>query len=400
MLHSVTRLSPTTAQDRVAAWWCHVFPVLALALILIPIIGENFRRTLWPVVFAVDGLAIALAVITLSLTPILFVFLLTGRRASWIMDMPASTAELPQMLIVIVAFAVFFMAASLLAPKGFREWTAKGNRATGTRSRTWARWARHFRSCCWRWSASLAARRPDAGVCGRRFAGGVDVGGARVQSRRAGAAALISVLVVEHLWHGLQFALSNGALRWRGIRICPAVPRVSIFCSSAFGEAHVTVGRRGLSLPLHFLLIYRGVLYLNPDFAYKGLIPPALPCLAGLVRLVLTVPKESPTRNTLFALFGGVSLFFITFIFPIQYERHWLTIGWALEGAALVWLFRRVPHPGLRLIGVALLVTSFVRLSLNPWVITEYGTDRDADLELVFTHCGIVAVCLMAAARC
>jgi hypothetical protein len=108
-----------------------------------------------------------------------------------------------------------------------------------------------------------------------------------------------------------------------------------------------------LSLPLHFFLIYRTVLLANPELAYKGLIPAALaiPCLAAFTRLLLTVPKESPARNTLLALFGGVSLFFITFIFPVQYERHWITLGWALEGLALVWLFRRVPHPGLRVVG-------------------------------------------------
>jgi uncharacterized membrane protein len=156
-----------------------------------------------------------------------------------------------------------------------------------------------------------------------------------------------------------------------------------------------------LSLPLHFLLIYRSVVFVNPDFAYKGLIPAvfALPCLAGLTRLVLTLPKDLPTRNTLFALFGGVSLLFLTLIFPIQYERHWLTIGWALEGAALVWLFRRVPHPGLRLVGVALLVTSFVRLSLNPWLITEYGRTGTPIWNWYLYTYGIVALCLIAAAR-
>ena len=32
---------------------------------------------------------------------------------------------------------------------------------------------------------------------------------------------------------------------------------------------------------------------------------------------------------------------------PLQLEKQWITIGWALEGAALVWLFRRIPHRGL-----------------------------------------------------
>ena len=60
------------------------------------------------------------------------------------------------------------------------------------------------------------------------------------------------------------------------------------------------------------------------------------------------------------AWFGGVALFFITLIFPIQFDRQWITIGWALEGAALLWLFHRIPHNGLKFTGIALLIASFV----------------------------------------
>ena len=144
----------TATRDRPTPRWCHVFPVLALVLVLIPIIKETeLSWMLWPVVFAVDGLAIALAVITLSLTPILFVFLLSGLvAASWIMDMPASTAELPQMLIVIVAFAVFFMAAALLAGrKVFATVDAAGKPRDRETFANVGALSATFRSCCWRW---------------------------------------------------------------------------------------------------------------------------------------------------------------------------------------------------------------------------------------------------------
>ena len=55
--------------------------------------------------------------------------------------------------------------------------------------------------------------------------------------------------------------------------------------------------------------------------------------------------------HALLAWFGAATLFFVTLIFPIQFERQWITLGWALEGAAVLWLFQRVPHPGLRLAG-------------------------------------------------
>jgi uncharacterized membrane protein len=407
ILHSVV---PVLAErrrgtDKLPAW-SHVFPVLALVLVLIPIFKETeLSWMLWPVVFAVDGLAIVLAVITLSLTPILFVFLLTGLvAASWIMDMPASTAELPQMLIVIAGFAVFFMASSLLASRNvFARAGASGKpRDSETFANVGALSATLPFMLLALVSVKLKLATPTPVFAVAAFLVAVMLGLVRAFKVDAFApAALVSVLLLEHVWHGLHFSLIevNTAVGWySGFAL--------LFLAFPFVFQRQMQQRTlpwivaALSLPLHFFLIYRTALSANPDFDYKGLIPAvmALPCLAGLTRLVLTLPKELPTRNTLLALFGGASLFFITFIFPIQFERHWLTIGWALEGAALIWWFRRVPHPGLRLIGVALLVTSFVRLALNPWVITEYGRTGTPIWNWYLYTYGIVALCLMVGA--
>jgi uncharacterized membrane protein len=128
-----------------------------------------------------------------------------------------------------------------------------------------------------------------------------------------------------------------------------------------------------LAAPLHFFLIYRLLRSAYPT-GMPGLIPAAfaIPSLLGLIVLLQRTPAKSATRNAQLALFGGATLFFITLIFPIQFERQWITVGWALEGAALCWLFLRVPHPGLRLAGVALLVVAFTRLALNPAVLTYH----------------------------
>ena len=102
---------------------------------------------------------------------------------------------------------------------------------------------------------------------------------------------------------------------------------------------------------------------------------------------------------TQLALFGGSALFFITLIFPIQYERQWLTIAWALEGAALCWLFHRVPHPGLRLTGVALLAIAFVRLGLNPAVLSYHARSTHPILNWYLYTYGLVTLSLFAGAR-
>jgi hypothetical protein len=59
---------------------------------------------------------------------------------------------------------------------------------------------------------------------------------------------------------------------------------------------------------------------------------------------------------------GGFAVWFATLIFPFQFDREWLTIAWALEAAALCWLFTRLPHDGLRLAGFGLAAVAFVRV--------------------------------------
>jgi uncharacterized membrane protein len=66
------------------------------------------------------------------------------------------------------------------------------------------------------------------------------------------------------------------------------------------------------------------------------------------------------------ALVGGAALAFITVAIPLQLRHQWITIGWALEAAALAWLYTRVRHRGLIGAAAALFGAVFVRLALNP----------------------------------
>lgn len=94
--------------------------------------------------------------------------------------------------------------------------------------------------------------------------------------------------------------------------------------------------------------------------------------LAQLLRFERERAKAERSREELarLALVAGAALGFITVAIPLQLEKNWITIGWAMEGAALAWLYGRVPHKGLLLFGAALMVAVFVRLALNPAVLT------------------------------
>jgi hypothetical protein len=98
-----------------------------------------------------------------------------------------------------------------------------------------------------------------------------------------------------------------------------------------------------------------------------------VPVIEGLVTVVLLralLKLEPPGQRDLgrLALVAGAALAFVTVAIPLQLAHQWITIGWALEGAALAWLYRRIPHRGLLLAAGALMSTVFVRLALNPEV--------------------------------
>jgi len=107
--------------------------------------------------------------------------------------------------------------------------------------------------------------------------------------------------------------------------------------------------------------------------SYIGILPvlQAVLMAALLTRLLGMEPPGRRASGRL-ALVAGAALAFITVAIPLQFENEWITIGWALEGAALAWLFTRIPHRGLYGTSIGLLTAVFVRLALNPAML-EYA---------------------------
>jgi uncharacterized membrane protein len=100
----------------------------------------------------------------------------------------------------------------------------------------------------------------------------------------------------------------------------------------------------------------------------------AVPVFAGAVMALLLrqlLRMESVGERDLgrLALVAGSALAFVTVAIPLQLRQQWITIGWAVEGAALAWLYRRIPHRGLLYAALGLLSAVFVRLAMNPEVL-------------------------------
>ena len=100
-----------------------------------------------------------------------------------------------------------------------------------------------------------------------------------------------------------------------------------------------------------------------------------LPVFQGLLmgllvlRLLDIEPRAARSLGRL-ALVAGTALAFATVAIPLQLEKEWITIGWVLEAAALAWLYGKIPHKGLLFAATGLFSAVFVRLALNPFVLT------------------------------
>jgi uncharacterized membrane protein len=130
-----------------------------------------------------------------------------------------------------------------------------------------------------------------------------------------------------------------------------------------------------------------------------GLLPLLLAAVALGTALLLLRARRTHLGDPVLALFVAVALLGLSASLPLQLERQWLTIAWALEGAALAALSRRLTHPLLRVASVLLGLGVAVRLLMNPWAL-EYGQAGGLPvLNWTLYTWGLPALCLVAQAR-
>lgn len=411
LFHAVAPLALQRLRKIEIPWWSHAFPALALLLVLMPILQlSQLSILVWPFVLIVDLLAIVLAVTTATLLPILAALLLTlVAMTAWLCRIPQELTGLPTALCLLGGFAILFQLAATWAsrrltleetraPNLFGNITDPANLSVQLPALSAT--LPFLLLIMVTLQLPLANPSPVFGLAlllvilllGMSVICALDL---------LPAVALVSVLALEHAWHLEHFDPARAALPliwylgFYGLfMIFPFMFHRTLAAKTAPWATAALAG------PLHFYLVYDLIRSAYPSVV-PGLVPAAfgLPALLGLSILLKRTSVTSPAQNTQLALFGGAALFFITLIFPIEFDREWITMGWALEGAALCWLFRRVPHPGLRLAGVALLVVVFARLALNPAVLSYHPRAAFPIFNWYLYTYGIATVCLFAAAR-
>lgn len=397
-------------------WWSQLFPPMALLLMLLPLFKlEALSIIFWPCVLLVDLLAIGLAVVTASIAAVGVVLVLTLIATGvWIFHIPATVSAEPSLLLVVGGFAVLFFAAGIFLSRKLGDRLAG---IAGAQSLTAVLGDARAQISAFSallpflllimMTSRLTLANPSP-VFGLALLLVVLVLGlaAMLDIEWLPACALAGVAGLEYSWRARHFTVEH-----------PAIPLLwyltfyAIFVLNPFVFRRRFLERTGpwvvaalggvAQFPLVYWLAHASTRNQAPNIL--GLIPllfAAAPLLS-LVAILRQPPAGDRARLNQLAFFGGVALLFITLVIPVQFERQWLTLGWALEGAALCWLFHRVPHAGLRLVGAALLVTAFVRLApfINPAVLGYHAGGNAPILNWYLYSYGIVTACLFAGAR-
>lgn len=397
-------------------WTSHLFPILALALVLVPILKlAEVSFVVWPFILLVDLLAIALAVLTATLLPVLAVLLLTlAATGALIFRIPSDLTGLSMSLFLLGAFVVFFVAAGIWLVQRFTPGALKSGVTFSEDLATPGDLAAILPACSivlpFLLLIMATLRLPlinPSPVFGLALLLVVLLLGLTklFSLDWMPAVGLACVVALECAWHFRLFNPANPnqplnmVLTWYLIFFAVFALFPFLFIKQFSGKV-IPWAAAALAGPPQFFLVHRFVSAAHPN-PFMGLLPAAfaIPGWLSLGVVLKRIPAESKSRLAQLAWFGGVALFFVTLIFPVQFDRQWITIGWALEGAALLWLFHRVPHPGLRLTGVGLLALAFVRLALNPAVLAYHARAATPIFNWYLYAYGVVTVSLFTGAK-
>jgi hypothetical protein len=403
--------------QKARGWAGHAFPVLALLLVLAPIFKfAEVSFIVWPFILLVDLLAIVLAVLTAALWPVMAVLLLTlAATGALIFKIPPDLTGLPESFFLLGAFVVFFVAVSLWLVRKFQPGAFKTGIQFENDPAAPGAVAAILPACSVvlpflllilaTLRLGLANPAPVFGLALVLVVLLLGVTRLFLMDWMP-AIGLACVTALECAWQFNDFAPGypnqppNFAPAWYLVFFAVFALFPFLF-RRKFENKAAPWAAAAMAGPPQFFLIHHWVGVVYPNYQFMGLLPAAfaVPGLLSLAVILKKIPAEMKSRLAQLAWFGGVTLFFITLIFPVQFERQWITIGWALEGAALLWLFHRVPHPGLRLTGLGLLAAAFVRLALNPAVLEYHPRAAAAIFNWYLYAYGIVTVCLFAGAK-
>ena len=393
------RLRPGSASGipLLSGMWMAPVTVALMALPLFVLPHVSF--ILWPAVLLADLLAIGLAIAGGAILPVLASLVITLLVAGiWLFHVPSEITSLPPILMVVVLFALLFGAAGVWL--GNKKPNAPDILFPGIPRLNTAN-VLPVASCSMPFLLlilmvmQLPVANPTP-VFGAGLLLVILLLGLSVIARQTllVLVAALCCMALEGAWHASRFNPESPVTPLAWYLGFYALFTVFPFVYRKLREDHTEPWiASALSGIGHFMLIHSLVRHAWPN-EIMGLLPAAfaVPSILSLLAVLRTAPSMDKPTQVRLSWLGGVALLFITLVFPIQFDRQWLTVSWALEGACLVWLFRRVPHSGLLWTGLTLLAVSFVRLTFNPAVFSAYPRSGTAIFNWHLYAYGIVAI--------
>jgi uncharacterized membrane protein len=227
-------------------------------------------------------------------------------------------------------------------------------------------------------------------------------------------------VVLRRRWTGLVPIGALGVLvfsaYWHALRLTPTLARVAVpfydvfyvtflvlpFAVVRFDASWRTRPAPWLTAALMgpaFFLLYYDAWQRVWGKAWIGALPVMLAAvsvvaLRGIGRNFVVTDDDASAKRRLnyLALFAAITLGFVATAIPLQVSRQWITIGWALEAAAVWWLFGRLPHPGLKYFGLLLFAAVGARLLLNGEVLRYEPRGLPIVNWLLYTY-GVPTLC-------
>ncbi|CAN5508839.1 hypothetical protein BH18VER1_BH18VER1_19390 [soil metagenome] len=344
--------------------WRTFVPLLALGLLFICVARGETSFAVWVCVLIVNLFALAIAWRSASLLALVIALFATiATVALWILTAPPIDASSGGMLAVIGGFGVFFSVGSTLLARRL------GIGSGDSRRNVPAIAAAMPFVLLMMLIAKLPVSDPTAVFTVALILAVVLLGlGILARTSWIAVVALGFAWAVEREWHALHFTNAHALLALGWCVVCFVVFAAYPFFSKE-EESPVPWAVGAMSGVLHFWLIYGDISAAYPHLR-GGLLPAifVLPYAFGVFHLIRKRGVAPASGDARLAWQGGAALLFLSLIFPIQFQCEWITLGWALEGLALLVLFRRVPNRWLGIVGTALLCVAFVRLALNPAV--------------------------------
>jgi uncharacterized membrane protein len=369
--------------------WLSYLPLLPLLLIWLCVAKNETSSAVWFCLLVLDFVVIGVALVRRSLLAIALAVVLTFVSALLWISIGTADIDLREFLVVAAGSGAFFFSISLFAAQRFFPDSPHARRNIPALAVSLPFVLVMMAM------AKLPSPNPTPYFI-TVFVLSVLLLGLGVIARTSWIPliALLFTSAVQSQWQGSWFTdgYATLALGWQ-------IAFFLIFFAYAFfsaeGDRALPWAVSALAGPLQFALIYDTIRHSFPALR-NGLLPAAFVLPYGVATLFLVRNRNAnpASGDARLAWQGGAALFFITLIFPIQFDREWITLGWALEGLALIWLFRVVPHRGLRYVGVGMLCLAFVRLALNPAVLEYHRRSAIPIWNWYLYAYGITIVCL------